>query len=408
MKITGIIAEYNPFHNGHAYHIKKAKEVTGADKVIVVMSGDFVQRGAPAILPKHLRAKAALDAGADLVIELPVCYACASAEFFALGSVSLLNNLECVDSLCFGSECGDITHLKQLAHILAEEPELYKRCLQEHLRQGYAFPAARQNALKEYLKDVSFSHILEHPNNTLGIEYLKAIARLQSNIKPYTIQREGAGYHTDTLHNQFSSASAVRAALQTTSDLDVIAGHIPNTFFASLQEHYRSRFPICADDFSLLLKYRLLQETNASLVQYADISEELANRIIKNRNAFLSFSQFCTILKTKELTYTRISRALMHLLLNIKKRDIPFWQKGHHEYIRILGFRTESTELLTLIKQQAKLPLLTKLTTANTLSLSGKTMLAMDVYAADLYESVVTDKFQTPFQNEYQHQIIRV
>ena len=178
MKITGLITEYNPFHNGHQYHIEKAKKLTKADKVVVVMSGNFVQRGAPALLPKHLRAKMALKSGADLVIELPVFYACASAEYFAYGAVSLLHALRCVDSICFGSECGDLTLLQKAADIMAEEPDAYKHSLQSYLRDGYRFPLARQKAFQDFTKEEGIASILEQPNNILGIEYLKALSRL--------------------------------------------------------------------------------------------------------------------------------------------------------------------------------------------------------------------------------------
>ena len=185
MKIVGFIAEYNPFHNGHFYHIQKALEVTEADAAIVVMSGDFVQRGAPAILPKRFRARAALECGVAAVFELPVCYATSSAELFALGAVSLLNQLGVVGSICFGSECGDLQILQQLADILCEEPAPYQDSLKEYLKKGLSFPAARQLAVSAYFAERHLpdcSSLLNEPNNILGIEYLKA---LKKNRQPY-------------------------------------------------------------------------------------------------------------------------------------------------------------------------------------------------------------------------------
>lgn len=175
MKIVGLITEYNPFHNGHLYHMQKAKEITGADSVIAVMSGNYVQRGAPAIMPKHLRAEMALEAGIPLVLELPVCYASGSAEYFADGAISLFEKLGCIDSICFGSECGDYYLLEKVAHVTADEPEAYKQTLQDALKQGLSFPLARQAALKAYFQDPSLDDILEQPNNILGIEYIKAL-----------------------------------------------------------------------------------------------------------------------------------------------------------------------------------------------------------------------------------------
>ena len=189
MKIVGLITEYNPFHNGHLYHIEKAKEITGADSVIVVMSGNYVQRGAPAIMPKHLRAEVALEAGVDVLMELPVCYATGSAEYFAAGAISLFERLGCVDSICFGSECGDYGLLARVAHILADEPEGYRQALKDLLKSGMSFPLARQKALKDYLEDDSLDSVLEQPNNILGIEYIKALYQRKSPMKSYTIKR---------------------------------------------------------------------------------------------------------------------------------------------------------------------------------------------------------------------------
>ena len=294
MKIVGLIAEYNPFHNGHQYHIEKARKITGADAVIVVMSGDFVQRGTPAIMPKHLRTEAALKGGASVVIELPVCYATGSAEYFAYGAVSILEKLGCVDAICFGSECGSIEVLQDLAKIIHNEPKQYKESLNLYLRQGDSFPLARQKAMKDFLKSNVANSILGEPNNILGIEYLKALYRLDSNIKPYTIQRVGSHYHDDYLQNTFSSASAIRKAMKL-DKLD-LKKQIPESCALLLEEAYGHRYPIYTNDFSLLLKYKLLNENKESLIEYADVSEELANRILNRLNDYISFEQFCELL----------------------------------------------------------------------------------------------------------------
>lgn len=396
MKIVGLIAEYNPFHNGHQYHIEKAKEITGADAVIVVMSGNFVQRGAPAIIPKHLRTEMALKAGASLVIELPVCYATGTAEQFAYGAVSILNSLGCVDSICFGSECGDIDILSDLAEFLCNEPIEYKECLQNHLRNGLSFPSARQAAIQELYPSKEFVDILAQPNNILGIEYLKALYRLNSKIKPYTIKRIASQYHDTDLQNEFSSATAIRQVIEH-EVLQSLSGQIPDTNIALFEGNYQKRFPIFTNDFSLLLKYRLLNETKLSLTEYADISDELANRIYNQRNEFIDFEQFCELLKTKEVTYSRISRALIHVLLKIKKTDY-----ADINYARVLGFRKDNSNILTEIKNSSSIPLLTKLTQYS------DSLLDIDIYASNLYESVITDKFKTSFINEYEHAIVRV
>lgn len=394
MKIVSLIAEYNPFHNGHQYHIEKAKELTGADMVLVVMSGNFVQRGTPAMLPKHLRTDMALHSGASLVLELPVCYATGSAEQFAYGAVSLLEKLSCVDALCFGSECGDIKSLTELADILCEESDDYKTCLKQHLKNGLSYPLARQQALATVYPDKDFSDILAKPNNILGVEYLKALRRIESKITSYTISRISSDYHDTSLQTTYSSATALRQVIST-GELSSLHGQIPADCIELLEKNYNLRYPVYANDFSLLLKYRLLSETKETLTEYADVSEELANRIYNRRNDFLSFEQFCELLKTKELTYSRISRALLHVILGIKKSD-----DTDITYARVLGFRKDSVALLSELKRCSSIPLLTKLTNFDSADLKR------DIYASDLYESVVTEKFKTKFINEYQQNII--
>ena len=394
MKIVGLIAEYNPFHNGHQFHIEKAKELTGSDYVVVIMSGNFVQRGTPAIMPKHLRAEAALRAGASLVIELPVCYATGTAEQFAFGAISLLQKLGCVDSICFGSECGNLDILTKLAKILYDEPTEYKIALQKNLKNGLSFPYARQCAISSLYPEKEYAHILEHPNKILGIEFLIALFRLKSKMVPFTIQRFFSIYHDENLQEQFSSATAIRKMIEQ-GIFEKLNGQIPDSSIGLFKEFYQKRFPVYANDFSLLLKHRLLNETKTSLTEYADVSEELANRIYNQRNAFLNYEQFCELLKTKEITYSRISRALLHILLQIKKTDIK-----DISFARVIGFRQDASTILSEIKKSSSIPLVTKL-----VNYDGS---LLDVYTSNLYESIITDKFKTPYTNEYEHPIVRI
>lgn len=427
MKIVGLITEYNPFHNGHLYHIRKAKEITGADYVLVVMSGDYVQRGAPAIMPKHIRAEIALEAGVPVIMELPVCCASGSAEYFAAGAISLFEQLNCVDAICFGSECGDYQILEKIARITADEPEEYRFSLQEALRMGYSFPRARQMALKAYLKDDSLDAILEQPNNILGIEYIKVLYKKKSNMEIHTIKRMVSGYHDEELTEGYSSASAIRKLLAYAGNsihleneglfdepslsevLIRLEDQVPPSCIRLLEEMHRNRYPVYANDFSLLLKYRLLTETADSLMRYMDVTEELANRMVKHANDFITFDQFCDLIKTRELTYTRVSRCLLHILLGITTGDmLEYREEGFCQYARILGFRKDSTRLLSYLKEHSKVPLLTKLTQTQELSNTGLKMLRQDIYASNLYESVITNKFKMPFINEYQQQVVRV
>ena len=408
MKIVGLITEYNPFHNGHLYHIDKTKELTGADAVIAVMSGDYVQRGTPSIMSKHQRASMALQAGVSVVIELPVMYATGSAEYFAEGAISILDELGCIDSICFGSECGNIEMLKIPARILSEEPDNYKEALQEALRQGCAFPKARQIALQNCMEDSLANEILSQPNNILGIEYLKAICHRKSPLKAYTFPRKSSGYHDTELTDFYSSATAIRQQLLS-DNLETLKSQVPDTSFQILMQAWHTNYPINANDFSLLLKYRLLQETPKTLMQYQDVSEDLANRIYNNRNDFQNYDQFCELLKTKELTYSRISRSLLHILLQITKEDLQQYKNsGICRYAHILGFRTDSTTVLTHLNKYTRIPLLTRLTQSKELDDTALHMLNQDIFASDLYESVTADKYQTPFCSEYQKQILRV
>lgn len=427
MKVVGLITEYNPFHNGHLYHIRKAREVTGADTVIVVMSGNYVQRGVPAMMPKRLRAFAALEAGVAAVFELPVFFACGSAEYFAEGAIALLDALGCVDAICFGSECGDVKSLGKIAKILEDEPEEYSVLLRNYLKSGLSYPRARQAALKSYFKDGTLDMILEQPNNILGIEYMKALYKKNSTIRCCTIRRVISGYHDEKLLPSLSSAAAIRKALAYGEDFPRLTQYsltdgpappgvllklkdqVPHSCLQILKEYFHTRYPVYANDFSLLLKYRLLSETKETLTQYTDISEDLANRIINRAGEFLSFSQFCSLLKTRELTYARISRCLMHIILGITASDLKAYQKaGYCQYAHILGFRKDSTNILSVLKQSAKVPLITRPARAEALSDTGLSMLQHDIFASNLYESIITDKFKTPFINEYQHQVIKI
>ena len=428
MKIVGLITEYNPFHNGHQYHIQKSLEITGADAAIVVMSGDYVQRGTPAIMPKHLRAEMALRCGAAAVFELPVCYATATAELFALGAVSFLEQLGIVDFLCFGSECNDLRALQKIAEILFEEPAGYTQLLKRHLKNGISFPAARQKALSSYMGISDSSFLLNDPNNILGIEYLKALRRVGSKIRPFTIKRMGADYHDQTLRSNYSSASAIRSLLAYSSSmlqtepigntfentpfssiLDELEDQVPKSCLTLLKDYHKVLYPVYQNDFSLLMKYKLLNKTPKSLMRYMDVSETLANRIQKNLNEFFNYRQFCELLKTKELTQTRINRALLHIMLGLKKKNVrEYMENGGHFYARLLGFRKDHQKLLSAISKQSTLPLLTRLSDIDSIPEIGQKMLRDDILASNLYQSVITDQYKTAFRNEYKQPMLKI
>lgn len=405
MKIVGIIAEYNPFHNGHYYHIKKAKELACADYAVVVMSGNFVQRGTPAVTDKFTRARMALNSGADLVLELPVCYATASAELFAYASVTLLDKLNAVDSIVFGSESGELEPLVHISDFLIHEPEEYRLLLKKYLAKGMNYPAARARALKKCCPEIDSSY-LTHPNQILGIEYCKAIQKRTSRLRPIALKRTGDAYHSAHPASEHCSATALRNLVKTDSNgIQLLNEYIPESSLSCLLKSYNRSFPIYEDDFSLLLKHSLLLAGIQNAGDFLDVSSSLANRIYNNLDGFLSYSQFVDLVKTREMTYTRVSRGLLHILLNITKKEIEdAARQDTIYYARILGFHKASSELLKILSGSASIPLITKMAGADKhLSVPGFSMLKKDIFAADLYCSAAAHKFQQKLHNEYTH-----
>lgn len=415
MKTVGIIAEYNPFHNGHAYHIRKARELTHADYCVVVMSGDFVQRGAPAVMDKYLRAECALRNGADLVLELPACYSISSAEHFARSSVALLDKLGVIDSLCFGSECGDIQVLTEFAKALLAEGPVFKKTLDQEIRLGHTYPQARNAALEASAPQLtSHINILTSPNNILGIEYCKALLFWESAIVPYTIKRAGSSYHDNCLDTGFCSALAIRESLRQAGNAEELARQIPSASLKLLQDTYLKSYPIFSDDFSLLLQHSLLAGEDTGFTAYSDIDSELSDRIVKLLPKYSDFRSFCDLLKSKNRTYVRISRSLLHILLDIRKESLQqYGKEGWIFYARMLGFRESAAPLLSAIKKNAGIPLLSKLADAEKqLAPTGLSMLEKDIYASHIYQSIVRNKFPgtNPLSeiNEYKNQIIKI
>lgn len=407
MKVVGIIAEYNPFHNGHQHHILEAKKQTGADYVIVVMSGNFVQRGAPSIVNKYSKTKAALESGADLVFELPVIYSTSSAQYFSLGAISLLDQLGLVDYICFGSESGNIESLTSIASYLHNNSDEYNEVIKKLMKDGITFPEARQIAIKKHNPTIN-DNVISSPNNILGIEYIKAILDLNSNIVPVAISRVESTYHEPNLNLEesiysISSATSIRKTIESRSNIDIIKKHVPNASFNILKEEYNKTFPIHQNDFSKLLKYKLLQESKESLTKYADVSYDLANRIQNLSFVSHSFSSYAQEVKSKQWTLTRINRSLIHILLNLKSKNLELYNNNNYtQYGRLLGFNKNSTKLINNIKNNSKMPIITKLSESyNILSDIELQMLNEDIFAANLYNLIVYEKFDSLINNEF-------
>ncbi|WP_349948272.1 nucleotidyltransferase [Lacrimispora sp. BS-2] len=409
---VGIIAEYNPFHDGHAYHIRRAKELTQSEYCIVVMSGDFVQRGSPAIYDKYTRTAMALSCGADLVIELPSVFASSSAEDFAACGVALLNNLGVVDGLCFGSECGNVEKLSGIASILATEPSVYTKELRRELKKGATFPQARNKALISCgILDEEDASILASPNNILGIEYCKALYRQKSLMTPVTISRKGYGYHDTSLAPEgFSSATGIRKVLRENPDILIQAESSLIQVPDSVKQIMAKGFPVFPDDFSALLNTTLLKLDYEGIPfeKYADVSEELAARLLRQLPDFLPFEEKINHLKTRQYTYTRISRALLHIALGITSHQVTLGRNaGYAPYARVLGFKKTSTDLMGEIKKRGSIPLITK-TADSRLILSGAawSMLRQDFYCSHIYQTILQDKYGIKMKNEFTHSVV--
>lgn len=403
MTVNAIIAEYNPFHNGHVFQLQNAKEATQADYTIVLMSGNYVQRGGPAIIDKHTRTAMALAGGADLVLELPTTLSASSAEYFGSGAVELLSRLGVVDYLCFGSEAGDLQVLDQIASILLEEPESYRATLKESLEAGMSYPLARNAALFKYAPELlNSSDILNSPNNILAIEYLKALKRKQTTIKPYTTVRMGNGYHNKYITGSYCSALAIREAILSGSLNDTIYSQIPERSGKILQEYLEKYRPVTTEDFSDMLFYRLASRSRTgNFADYLDISADLSNRITNELRNFQSFDQFCNLLKTKEITYARISRCLMHILLEIKSEELN-GSSSKLPYIRVLGFKKRASALLTAIDNKSSVKMVTKVASAKeTLSTEAYEIFEKQLYRDSIYEYVRGKKAGIAPANEF-------
>ncbi len=426
MKITAIIAEYNPFHNGHLYQINTVKEQLGADFVIVIMSGDFMQRGIPAIMDKYARCEMALSCGADLVFELPSYFAIGSAEYFAKGAVSLIDKLGMVDFVHFGSECGDISVLEKCAHIIADESDEYKSALNKYLKSGNSYPASRELAVRElFYKDdtVNTDDIFSSPNNILGLEYIKALIQRKSNVKPVTLSRKGEGYSSENIGvgiDRFVSANAIRTALENGStDLGDLKGHMPQKSFEILNRYASGdNCFLYLDDFSQVLLYKLLQvgKDKGSFADFYDVGEQLSNTIYNNMMGFTTFDEFVLECKSKNLTYSRICRSLMHILLDMMQDEADILKENDYsQYARLLGFNANGQTLLKAIKANSSIPIITKPVNAlKQLDKLGVMSLSKDIYVSNIYESIKQQKIfntlpkQPMIKNELTREIIRL
>ena len=330
MKIGSIIAEFNPIHEGHALLIEEVRKKN--DCVVVVMSGNFVQRGECAVFEKTERARAAIENGADLILELPLLYALSSAEGFARGAVSILENAGCIDELWFGSECGDIEKIKEVSNLLSEESDTFKERISEFLKEGYSFPKARMEALKEESEN---ANILCSPNNILAVEYVRALKKINSPVKPVTIKRKGSGYNETEIISPIPSATALRGKIQSGEKLNLLYP-------------YKSK-PLFMNDFDLIASCRLKTISKESLLNIPDCNEEIASRL-KEASRFNTLEEIIKSALCKRYTESRLRRIICNMLIenNFKEYKEP-------TYIRPIAFNSRGKEALKKIKSTARL-----------------------------------------------------
>ena len=403
MNILGLIVEYNPFHNGHIYHLSKSIEKTNATHTVAIMSGNFLQRGEPALFDKYTRAKIAVENGVDLVIELPTLFACQSAEIFSHGAITILNSLNCINSICFGSEEGNTEILYNIAEILANEPNEFKLLLKKYLDDGLLFPTARANALFDYIhqdKKNNFiqnyskeqlSKTLNSSNNILGIEYIKNLIHLNSSIKPFTISRVQSEYNSEEIESDICSATAIRTSLKENTDLFHLKNVIPEKTYNILNEKIDNGFLPMFDDFFFdILKTIILRDMD-TLKEYFEVNEGIENRIYKDIFTSEFLHELQLAIKSKRYTLTKIKRTLNNILLGIKKSDMQLIKNiDTIPYIRILAFNDKGREILKEIKNKSEIKIINKFSNIS-FSLDDtifKTLISYDIKATNIYNSI--------------------
>lgn len=396
--VLGIIAEYNPFHNGHLYHLKESKKATGAEYTVAIISGNFTQRGSTSIIDKWKKTEMALQNGVDLIIELPVLYSISSSENFAEGSIKILNSLGIIDFLSFGSETSNIKILNNFANILYDEPKEYKKILSNYLDTGLSFPKARENALLEYIKNFedvntnfdNYQNILSSPNNILGIEYLKALKKYKSSIKPVCIKRSIADYNSSdiSINTSIASATAIRELIKN-KNFNTIKTVIPEKSYSILADCINSGCIIPdLNCFEKEIIYVLRKMSIKEIANLPDVSEGLEFLIKKTVNSCNTLTELLNTIKSKRYTITRLQRILLYALLDISKKDMKLSKEVNSPYIRVLGFNDNGKKLISkIMDKNPNQPLITsvKKFVDNNSNTSLQTMLNKDIFATNVY-----------------------
>jgi len=407
MLTAGIITEYNPFHNGHRYQIEQIRSELGCSHILSVMSGNFLQRGIPAICNKFMRAEMAVASGVDTVFELPVVYATASARDFAYAGVDLLNKLNIVDYLVFGAECDDLALLESVAEILIDEPASFSACLKKNLSEGMSYPSARADAIKSCCP--AGADLLKEPNNILAVEYLSALKKTHSSIKPYVIKRISTGYNSNDITGSICSASAIRHLLQETCPTHITESDalfktfyqvLPAASADLLKTEYLHTYPIFENHLTSILQYCLIMQNDAP--DTVDMTDELYNKL-KKTNLLQSYAAIAESLKSKDLTQTRINRALLHFILGIRKNTMPMYKEsGWNHYGHILALNQSGSDVIRQIKRNSDLPVFTKPADGiRFLSDTGRLLFEQDIKATRLYNTAVYAAYKTELPDDF-------
>lgn len=392
MNVTGIVAEYNPFHFGHAYQIDMAKK-QGATHVVVCMSGNFTQRGDISYFNKFTKAKAATLNGADLVLELPTPYALSSADRFAFGAMSIFHNMGCINNIHFGSECGDIEKIKQMAEI-ADSPKISDMTA-KILKSGVSYPAAKQQAIEQIYPDIS-QHFL-YPNNTLGIEYVKWLRRLGSDIQPQTIKRHKVVHDSKTPSGSFASASYIRSFLMNKSDEAL--QYVPKSAGELFKKDIEKGFIPNKSNFDVAVLSKMRTITVEELLNTADVSEGLENRILTSSAKATEFVELCRLIKTKRYTMARIRRIILNAFLGIPK----YMQAEPVPYIRILAFNKRGQEVLKMAKKTSSLYVSSSLSSIRNHCSKASPYILTETKTTDIY-SLCTKTIQ-PCSSDFLYKI---
>ena len=402
MKTAGIVAEFNPFHNGHAYLIQQAVHRAEAGAIVVIMSGEFVQRGTPALMNQYLRTECALRCGADLILQLPVCYATSSADYFATGAIRSLAASDLIDTLVFGCETEQPQLLARAATLTEDED--FQALLLQNLSEGQTYPAAYFAAISAHLsaeEQEAMRPLFDAPNNLLAMAYLRQIRALGDPFDFCAVTRAGDAYHQPVpTGSRYPSATALRTLLESGQTEQAFLG-MPEQIRSRMRDHYQKDYPVFASDLSGPFAWPLLTADEESLAKTAGMGKDLAARICNLRDSYTDFDTFVRSLKTRQVTQTRIQRALIHLLLGI--REIP----EEPPYLRVLGVRGDvGRDLLSALHKNARIPVITSLAEAEQRFASGNDeaaarLLKCELDAGALARFLVRERYGTELPTEY-------